>query len=138
MTDESNEPITKGEEKKPLVSYFDLSSAVDDVKTEFAIGDVSDKAKSSAKLIGKTLFNVGLFTGKLGWEAAKAAPSFLENHNNEIRELKLKYEGMQDDELIRVVHSDGFLGKTAKEKGVAFNVLRTRGFSVEDINSRND
>ena len=138
MTDESKEPITNGDAKKPLVSYFDLSSAVDDVKTDFAIGDITDKAKSSAKLIGKTLFNVGLFTGKLGWEAAKAAPSVLESHNNEIRELKLKYEGMQDDELIRVVHSDGFFGKTSKEKGVAFSVLKTRGLNIADMNSRKD
>lgn len=136
MNDESKESITGSDEKKLLVSYFDLSSAVDDVKTEFAIGDIANKAKSSAKLVGKTLFNVGLFTGKLGWEAAKAAPKVLESYNNEIRELKLKYEGMQDDELIRLVHSDGFFGKTSKEKGVAFSVLKTRGLSIEDINLR--
>ena len=135
MTDESKEPITKGDETKPLVSYFDLNSAVDDVKIEFAIGDITDKAKSGAKLIGKTLFNVGLFAGKLGWEATKAAPGMLENHNNETRELKLKYEGMEDDELNRIVHSDGFFGKSQKEKGIAFSILKSRGFSVENINA---
>lgn len=65
-----------------------------------------------------------------------AVASEIEKSANEIREIKLKYEGMEDDELIRVVHSDGFFGKSQKEKGIAFSVLKSRGFSVEDINSR--
>lgn len=136
MVDENKEFNASDEEKKPTVSYFDLNSAVDDVKTEFSSGAFANKAKSSAKLAGKTLFNVGLFAGKLGWEAAKAVPSVLESHNNEIREIKLKYDDLSDDELIRVVHSTGFFAKDSKEKGVAFSILKKRGLSVDDINSR--
>lgn len=136
MTDESKEPTTNGNENNPTELYFDLSSAVDDVKSKFTTGDISDKAKSSAKLIGKTLFNVGLFAGKTGWEVVKGLPNWLEIRNNEIRELKLKYEGMQNDELIRLIHSNGYFGKTQDEKGIAFSVLKSRGLSIEDINSR--
>lgn len=136
MTDKSKEDTTDNENKKPIATYFDLSDAVDEVKTEFASGYATDKAKSGAKLVGKALFNVGLFTGKLGWQAVKAAPGVIETYSNEIRELKLKYEDLQDDELITLVHSEGFFGKSAKEKGIAFGVLKSRGLSVDDINSR--
>lgn len=76
-----------------------------------------------------TAFNVVKDVGTtIATEIEKAA--------NNTRETKLKYEEMADDELIRLVHSDGFFGKTQKEKGIAFGILTRRGFSVEDINSR--
>jgi hypothetical protein len=58
--------------------YFDLGNALDEVKTEFQIGDAADKVTSSAKLLGKTIFNVGLFAGKLGWETLKSLPEAAE------------------------------------------------------------
>ena len=64
--------------------YFQLGEAVQDVKTEFQLGSVSDKAKSSAKLLGKTAFNLGLFAGKIGIEVVKNLPQhtarLAENH----------------------------------------------------------
>lgn len=60
----------------------------------------------------------------------------IEESANETREIKQKYEDLEDNELLRIVHSDGFFGKTQKEKGIAFGILRQRGMSVEDINSR--
>ena len=55
---------------------------------------------------------------------------------NEIRQLKEKYESMNDEELIRIANSDGFFGNSQTEKGVAFSTLKSRGYSPEDIRSR--
>lgn len=51
--------------------YFDLSRAVDEVKTEFAYGGFIDKTASSAKLVGKSAANVGVFAGMFGIEFVK-------------------------------------------------------------------
>lgn len=57
--------------------YFDLGEAFRDAKLEFQVGDTAAKAKSSAKLFGKTLANVGLFAGKLAAQAIKEAPQLM-------------------------------------------------------------
>lgn len=62
----------------------------------------------------------------------------IEKTANELRELKLKYEGMEDEELLRTVHSEGWFSKSTREKGVAFGILKQRGYSVEEINARTD
>ncbi|MEC4090924.1 hypothetical protein [Pseudoalteromonas rubra] len=69
-------------------------------------------------------------------DVGTAVASEVEKQANETRELKNKYEGMSDDDLFNVLKSDGFLGKSQKEKGAAFGILRRRGYSVEDINKR--
>ena len=73
---------------------------------------------------------------KVAKDVGTSVVSSIEESANEARELKKKYEEMEDEELIRVVHSEGFFGKSSKEKGAAFGVLRRRGHSVEDINSQ--
>lgn len=54
--------------------YFDISDAVHDLKWELKIGSTGGKALSGAKLIGKSVANVGLFAGKLGLEFVKKLP----------------------------------------------------------------
>lgn len=54
--------------------YFDLKEAAKDVSFSFG---AKDTASSIAKLAGKSLFNAGLFTGKLGLEVAKNAPDIV-------------------------------------------------------------
>jgi hypothetical protein len=77
-----------------------------------------DKAFDVAKNVGTTVAN------------------HIEASANEIREIKQKYEDMSDDELLRVVHSDGIFGKSQKEKAIAFSILKKRGFDPEEIKSR--
>jgi hypothetical protein len=80
--------------------YFDLNDAVQGVKTEFQAGDVGDKAKSSAKLLGKSVFNLGLFVGKVGIEVVKNLPqatarmadSHLKSNTNLTDEQRSKLE----------------------------------------------
>ena len=118
------------------LSYFNLGSAINDVKSDFAHGDVSDKAKSSAKLAGKTLFNVGLFAGKLGFEAIKSTPQILTAYNNKTRELQLKYESLEDVELVRIINGKGFFKVEQRDKGVILGILRARGLSADEIDGK--
>lgn len=71
------------------------------------------------------------------WDVAKNVGTVvvngIEEKANEIRELKEKYSMMDDNELIRIVKSDGFFSNSSTEKSVAFNVLKERGFTPDDI-----
>jgi hypothetical protein len=51
--------------------YFKLGDAVDDVSMGYG---AKEKAIAGAKLAGKTLFNVALFSGKFGLEVIKGLP----------------------------------------------------------------
>ncbi len=64
----------KGDSVFKSKHYFDLGAAVQDLKTEFQFGGVADKATSTAKLFGKSVFNLGLLAGKVTVEAAKNLP----------------------------------------------------------------
>lgn len=75
-----------------------------------------DKAFNVAKNIGTAVVNE------------------IESNANEIREIKQKYEAMSDEELFRVIKSDGFFAKSKREKGVAFSILKKRGYNIDEIN----
>lgn len=60
----------------------------------------------------------------------------IEEKANEVREITQKYEDMSDNELFDVIKSDGFWGKSKQEKGIAFSILRRRGYSQEEINEK--
>ena len=66
---------------RSMFSYFKLRDAVDDFSCAF---DNKEKAVAGAKLVGKTLFNVGLFAGKMGADIIKDLPNQnirqIENH----------------------------------------------------------
>lgn len=54
--------------------YFSLSGAVDDVSLAYG---AKEKTVASAKLVGKTIFNTALFSGKLGLEMLKRMPEVI-------------------------------------------------------------
>lgn len=62
------------EEKSKKSYYFKLGDAVDDFS--YASG-MKEKTSAIAKLVGKTMFNTTLFTGKLGLDVVKALPDIL-------------------------------------------------------------
>lgn len=62
--------------------------------------------------------------------------SEIERSANEVREIRQKYEELDDKDLIKIVHSDGFFGKSSKEKSIAFSTLKSRGLDAEDIKMR--
>lgn len=70
-----------GDEKESLLKsklYFDLDDAVTDIS--IASG-ATETAVETAKLVGKTLANVGVFAGKFGLEMLKRAPEELAKHS---------------------------------------------------------
>lgn len=54
--------------------YFSLSDAADDLTLAFG---KKEKTIATAKLLGKTLFNVGLFAGKVGIDVVKNSPDLM-------------------------------------------------------------
>lgn len=61
---------------KKLFDYFDLKEALDDAIFDIEVGSLKDCAKSSSKLLGKTIFNTGLLLGKVGIETLKNFPDY--------------------------------------------------------------
>jgi hypothetical protein len=71
------------------------------------------------------------------WDVAKnvgtVVANSIEEKANEVRETTEKYNELDDDELIRIVKSDGFFSKSQTEKTIAFKLLKERGYTPEDI-----
>jgi len=76
----NEDKIEKDESMFKSKLYFNLREAVDEVKDSFQNGDAVDKAKSISKLLGKSAFNLAVFTGKVGVEVVKRLPEQLEKH----------------------------------------------------------
>lgn len=52
------------------------------------------------------------------------------------REIEAKYKKYSDNDLFKVIKSEGFMGATNNEKGIAGKVLRSRGYSAEEIKNK--
>lgn len=51
----------------------------------------------------------------------------------EIDEKKRELNKLSDDELIRIVNSDSFFSRSTQDKSISFNILKSRGYSSEEI-----
>lgn len=80
-------------------------------------------------------FKVAKTVGSFAVDATTNVATHMAEEANKTREIHQKFSDMGDDELLKIVHSEGFFGKSSKEKAVAFTVLRKRGFTVEEINA---
>lgn len=56
--------------------YFDLKEAADDVSMAFG---TKENLEAGAKIVGKGLFNAGLFAGKLAKKIAEELPGAIAN-----------------------------------------------------------
>lgn len=83
-----------------------------------------EKALKAAKTIGTAAANT---VTNMNAHIAEEA--------NETREFQEKLTKMNDDELFRIINNDGVFGPSSKERGVAFSILKKRGYSSEDINA---
>jgi hypothetical protein len=54
--------------------YFKLKDAFNEARESFSYGSGSDKITSAAKLLGKSIANVGMGAVEIGAEAIKNAP----------------------------------------------------------------
>lgn len=73
--------------------YYDLSEAFSSVKDAYNQG-VAETLKETPQLIGKTLFNTGIFAAKAALEGLRQSPSILAG----LAEQKLKHGQYKDDE----------------------------------------
>jgi len=118
--------MSEENEKPESTIYYDLEEAWGETKSDFSFGSNKDKAASTAKLVGKTLFNTGIFAGKLGFKIIKELPQQIEKNQIRREETREKYEEKSDSELQRIIKSDGFLGASLDEKAIAKTILRER------------
>lgn len=72
----------KDMDEKPLIDYLELK---DDIWDYTYAVDIDDKIKSGLKVAGKTIGNVGIFAGKLGFSIVKNMPAILEEHAKKTR-----------------------------------------------------
>lgn len=71
------------------------------------------------------------------WDVGSFVLEETRKQKYEIQEIKQKYESRTDKELLRVVHSDsGLFGNSGRERKIAFDILKERGFSIADIRSK--
>lgn len=118
MAEENEKPESK--------IFYNLEEAWNDTKSDFSFGSNKDKAASAAKLVGKTIFNTGVYAGKLGFRIIKELPQQLEQQQIAREEKREKYEQKSDSELKRIIKSDGFFGASLDEKAIAKSILRER------------
>lgn len=75
MEDNKDDAVATKAETESKIDYYKLGAAVDDLNLA---SDKKDKAVAGAKLFGKTLFNVGLFAGKMAAEVIKDLPKHVD------------------------------------------------------------
>ena len=107
-------------------TYYNIEDAWGEVKSDFSYGSNTEKAASTAKLVGKALFNTGVFAGKLGFQMIKELPHQLEKTQLRRKEMREKLEGKSDGELQNIIKSEGIFGAELEEKTIASSILRER------------
>lgn len=76
--------------------------------------------------------------GEIAKNVGVAVVTEIEKSANETRELREKYAGMTDNELIQIVKkSEGWGAKPQKHRAIAYGILKKRGYDVQslDVNS---
>ncbi len=101
---------------------FDLKGAWNEVKDEFQNGTVKTKATSSAKLIGKSLWNAGLNIARNLPEHLEKAKAGIEKQNEEREKKKLSYERKSNGELYDIAKN----GSDDVERRIAYDILKVR------------
>ncbi|NWC08301.1 hypothetical protein HX776_05600 [Pseudomonas agarici] len=116
--------MVEDEEKPNTESYYDLDEAWREVKSDFSSGSSQDKVAATTKLLGKVLFNTGLYAGRLGIAIIKNLPEIIEKGQIRREEIRERFEDKDDHELQRIVKSS--LSATTKEQDIAKSILRER------------
>ena len=77
--------------------YFKLKDALDEARDSFSYGGSSDKVASVAKLLGKSVANVGMLAAEAGVEVVKRAPEIVGSVAK--RNLDQKSHLMSDEQI---------------------------------------
>jgi hypothetical protein len=110
---------------------YDLDGAWEELKTEFREGTTKTKAKSTAKLFGKSLWNAGLYV-------AKNAPALLEKEKTRLEKeagdrdnKKILFEQKSNAELIDIVKN----GSDDTDRKIAYAILKSRKAERDAMNA---
>lgn len=108
-------------------SSFSLKDAWEDVKGEFQSGTAKSKATSTAKLLGKTLWNVGLHVAKNAPAHLAKAKESMEREKAEQEQRKRSLERKSNAELIEIVKTGG----DDPDRRLAYGILKERKEAYE-------
>jgi len=103
-------------------SSFSLKDAWEDMKGEFQSGTTKSKATATAKLLGKTLWNVGRHVAKNAPAHLAKAKESLEREKAEQEQRKRGLARKSNAELIEIVKADG----DDLERRLAYSILKER------------
>lgn len=107
---------------REFFTEFKLDEAWEEVKDEFRYGTIKTKAVSSAKLVGKSLWNAGLNFAKNLPEHLEKAKANIEKQNEELERKKEVFERKSNGELYEIAKS----GDDDVERRIAYNILKIR------------
>jgi hypothetical protein len=90
--------------------HFKIKEAFDEARENFSYGSNSDKIASTAKLLGKLVANIGIFTVEAGYEALKP-----ENIGRLAKQHLNENSHSMSDEQIKCAHELIEKGNKARE-----------------------
>ena len=93
--------------------YFKIGEAFNEAKHSFSCGSNSDKLSSAAKLLGKSVANIGMFAVEAGVDVVKRAP---EHMGNVAQENLDKRAHLMTDEQVAKAHKIIENSNYAKER----------------------
>ena len=72
--------------------------------------------------------------GEIAKNVGTVALNEVEKSANKTRELRSKYEDMDEDELVRIVKNvEGWTAKPQKDRSIAYSILKKRGYDVKSL-----
>ena len=107
---------------REFFTEFKLNDAWEETKDEFRHGTVKSKATSSAKLIGKSLWNIGLSVAKNLPEHLEKAKAGIEKQNEARDRKKQSFEHKLNGELYDIAKN----GTNNLDRRVAYDILKAR------------
>lgn len=106
---------------------FDIKEAWEDLKDEFRFGTAKTKATSTAKLIGKSLWNVGLHVVRNAPAHIEKAKESMEREAAAQEAKKLSFDKKSNSALVDIVKN----GSIDSERKIAYDILRARKMAHE-------
>lgn len=94
--------------------YFKLKEAFSEARDSFSFGDKSDKISSTAKLLGKTVANVGMFAVEAGIEVVKRAPEYAADASRKHLESQGNNVSSENREKLKTIIEKGDESKSRR------------------------
>lgn len=110
-----------------LLKGFDLKKAWEEVKADYSSGSGKDKAASTAKLLGKSLWNAGLHIVKNAPAQLEKMKEDAEKNRARLEKLEQQLQSKSNAVLIDTVKN----GKDDDKRRIAYKILKARKEAME-------